>query len=119
MLSQHTIHYYMNINELRQYCFDSHASLRELRLQAVPLICSPSVVQEMEESVVPTSPHVVVYWPKVTLDLPLLCWKVGPWDSVTLRLVCNWHIRYWGNLGEGRISSRRRFTCNTYTYNSI
>ena len=35
----------MNINELRQYCFDSHASLRELILQEVPLICSPSVVQ--------------------------------------------------------------------------
>ena len=39
VMSQHTIHYDMNINELRQCCFDSGASL------TVSLISMASVVQ--------------------------------------------------------------------------
>ena len=45
VMSQHTIHYDMNINELRQCCFDSGASLTGFVLQSVSLISMASVVQ--------------------------------------------------------------------------
>ena len=45
VMSQHTIHYYMNINELRQCCFDSGASPTGYVLQPVSLISMASVVQ--------------------------------------------------------------------------
>ena len=45
VMSQHTIHYDMNINELRQRCFDSGASLTGFVLQPVSLISMASVVQ--------------------------------------------------------------------------
>ena len=46
VMSQHTIHYNMNINELRQCCFDSGDSLTGFVLQPVSLISMASVVQE-------------------------------------------------------------------------
>ena len=45
VMSQHTLHYDMNINELRQCCFDSGASLTGFVLQPVSLISMVSVVQ--------------------------------------------------------------------------
>ena len=45
VMSQHTIHYDMNINELRQCCFDSGDSLTGFVLQPVSLISMASVVQ--------------------------------------------------------------------------
>ena len=45
VMSQHTIHYDMNINELRQCCFDSGDSLTGFILQPVSLISMASVVQ--------------------------------------------------------------------------
>ena len=45
VMSQHTIHYDMNINELRQCCFDSGGSLTGFVLQPVSLISMASVVQ--------------------------------------------------------------------------
>ena len=51
VMSQHTIHYDMNINELRQCCFDSGDSLTGFVLQPVSLISMASVVQGREEGV--------------------------------------------------------------------
>ena len=45
VMSQHTIHCDMKINELRQCCFDSGASLTGFVLQPVSLISMASVVQ--------------------------------------------------------------------------
>ena len=45
VMSQHTIHYDMNINEPRQCCFDSEDSLTGFILQPVSLISMASVVQ--------------------------------------------------------------------------
>ena len=45
VMSQHTIHYDMNINKLRQCCFDSGDSLTGFVLQSVSLISMASVVQ--------------------------------------------------------------------------
>ena len=44
VMSQHTIHYDMNITELRQCCFDSGDSLTGFVLQPVSLISMASVV---------------------------------------------------------------------------
>ena len=45
VMSQHTIHYDMNINEPRQCCFDSGDSLTGFVLQPISLISMASVVQ--------------------------------------------------------------------------
>ena len=46
VMSQHTIHYDMNINELRQCCFDGGASLTGFVVQPVSLISMASAVQQ-------------------------------------------------------------------------
>ena len=47
VMSQHAIHYDMNINKLRQCCFDSGDSHTGFVLQPVSLISMASVVQNV------------------------------------------------------------------------
>ena len=63
VMSQHTIHYYMNINELRQCCFDSGDSLTGFVLQPVSLISMASVVQTRKPPIVGRSTTRLGIWP--------------------------------------------------------